>query len=345
VFSYVARACIMAPLPPGEARLRAIVGALAGLALASTAAAAEPPAGWWVRYADPANLVALPDGRRINLYCEGQGSPVVVMDSGLGDNAASWRGVQDPIAQTTRVCVYDRAGLGLSTPDAARRDTRRMVDDLAAALKAARVKGPYVLVGHSAAGLTVRLYASLHRKDVVGLVLVDPSVENQIDRFAAVAPAFAALARAGNPVAKPCSQDPRPANLAAMCGGGRPTGAPEDVWARLRSPSAYQTGQAELTAFQEMNSQEVIAARKPFGALPLVILTATRHPAPGITADEAAVVEREWNRMHDEVATLSTHGENRRIEGAAHYIHGDHPQVVIDAVVEVVTAARTNARK
>jgi pimeloyl-ACP methyl ester carboxylesterase len=218
-----------------------------------------------------------------------------------------------------------------------------MVDDLAAALKAAKVKGPYVLVGHSAAGLTVRLYASLHPRDVVGLVLVDPSVENQIERLAAASSTFGALARAGNPATRPCAVEPRPDTAAALCTAGRPADLPADMadlWPRLRSPAAYRAGLAEFEAFQAVDSQEVIAARKPFGALPLVILTATTHPAPGVSAEDAAAVEREWNRMHDEVATLSTHGENRVIQGAGHYVHRDRRQLVVDTVLEVVAAAR-----
>jgi len=324
---------------------------LAGMMLAllgGAALAAEAPVSWWTRYAAPANQVPLPDGRKLNLYCEGKGSPTVVMDAGLGDNASSWRGVQDPIAQTTRVCAYDRAGLGLSTFDPGKRDTRAMADDLAAALKAAHVKGPYVLVGHSAAGLTVRLYASLHRKDVVGLVLVDPSVEDQIARMGAVSPKFAAAGKAGFEAMRPCTVDPRPEAFVRACTAGRPADMPTDLadlYAGTRSPNAYKTILAEGQAFQDVDSQEVIAARAPLGELPLVILTATKHPAPGVPDDEAAAVETVWNTMHDEVATLSTRGENRRVEGAGHYVHRDRPELVVAAVVEVVTAARAGHKK
>ena len=65
-------------------------------------------------YAAPQRMVAVAPGRRMNIYCLGHGSPTVVLDAGMGDSTISWALVQKPIARTTRVCSYDRAGLGFS---------------------------------------------------------------------------------------------------------------------------------------------------------------------------------------------------------------------------------------
>jgi len=113
-------------------------------------------------------------GRALVLSCTGTGSPTVVLEAGAGNTAATWAGVQPEIARFTRVCSYDRAGLGQSDPaPAGVRTVQDSADDLHALLAAADISGPIVLAGHSLGGLIVRLYASQHPNDVAGLVLVD----------------------------------------------------------------------------------------------------------------------------------------------------------------------------
>src|SRR5258706_4916530 len=161
------------------------MGLLAGLTLgallAGSSQAEETAAAkaWWTGFLAGSRPVALLDGRKMNLYCEGKGSPVVVMDAGLGDGATSWRTVQDQIAARTRVCVYDQAGIGRSSPGPEPRDSAAMAGDMAAMLKAAHERGPYLLVGHSAGSVNLRLFAFTHLKDVAGMVLVDPSADRQ----------------------------------------------------------------------------------------------------------------------------------------------------------------------
>ena len=126
-------------------------------------------------------------GRRLHVSCTGTGSPTVVLEAGLGDSSETWKAVRPAVAGFTRVCAYDRAGKGTSDPDPRPefRTSRVIVDDLSRLLRAAPVSGPYVLVGHSLGGAHIRLYASRFPKDVVGMVLVDASHEDQIARFTA----------------------------------------------------------------------------------------------------------------------------------------------------------------
>src|SRR4051812_37461813 len=87
-----------------------------GLLTLATGAFAQPkvePNAWWRAY-ETAPFVRTADGRNLRVYCLGSGSPTVVLESGLGDGAWSWRQVQPAIARQTRACSYDRAGLGLS---------------------------------------------------------------------------------------------------------------------------------------------------------------------------------------------------------------------------------------
>lgn len=96
----------------------------------------------------------------LHLHCAGEGAPLVVFESGNGDDGTVWRWVQRDVARITRTCAYDRAGLGNSEPGQKPRTSQHMADELHALLQEAHQPAPYVLVGHSAGGLNVRLFAS-----------------------------------------------------------------------------------------------------------------------------------------------------------------------------------------
>ncbi len=125
-------------------------------------------------------------GHRLHLELFGRGAPTVVFDAGLSDAAERWGTVPALVAAFARVCVYDRAGLGRSEAGPLPRTSGRIVDDLHVALAGAGLAPPYVLVGHSFGGQNMRLYASRHPADVVGLVLVDAQHPDLARRFAAI---------------------------------------------------------------------------------------------------------------------------------------------------------------
>src|SRR6185503_7396802 len=127
----------------------------------------------------PGRLVDV-GGRKLHVNCAGSGSPTVVLEAGASSFALDWSLVQPEIARTQRVCSYDRAGSGWSDPRPDVETPARIAADLHAALAAAGERPPYVLVGHSAGGLYVRLYQLEHPNEVVGLVLVDPATEDRL---------------------------------------------------------------------------------------------------------------------------------------------------------------------
>jgi pimeloyl-ACP methyl ester carboxylesterase len=120
-----------------------------------------------------AQLVPIGGGQSLSLSCRGTGSPTVLLESGLGVYSGTWLAVQKRVATRTRACVYDRRGLGQSSPAPSGRTSADMVADLETLLAAARLPPPYVLVGASFGGLTVQLYATEHPDQVAGIVLVD----------------------------------------------------------------------------------------------------------------------------------------------------------------------------
>jgi pimeloyl-ACP methyl ester carboxylesterase len=317
------------------------------LAFAGSTAAAQPvPDPWWARYKDASQQVRLPDGREMTLHCEGSGKPTVVLDSGLGDGAASWRKVQGEIAKATKVCAYDRAGLGGSTMGPLPRDTASIAADLKAMLKAAKLPGPYVLVGHSMGSYDMRMYASQNLKAVAGMVLVDPSADGQMVRMLAVAPRLEEMQKASYATLSHCAELAKAGTLTpqtAGCSQPPPPDVPPDLrdWVRARSgPNNFITVASELDSFNTLDTPQLLKVRRPFGSIPLIVLTG-KPTIPGATAEEGEAVHKIWMTMHDEMAALSTKGVNRPVDGAGHYIQYEKPAAVIAAVQEVVEAVRT----
>jgi pimeloyl-ACP methyl ester carboxylesterase len=131
--------------------------------------------------------VKVASGRRVHVECNGAGAPVVVLESALGADSTVWSGVVPDVARTTRVCAYDRAGLGSSDPVG----THTLADsaaDLAAWVDAVLPAKQVVLVGWSAGGDIVRLYAGSHPDRVAGMVLVETTGEGFFSRALAVLP-------------------------------------------------------------------------------------------------------------------------------------------------------------
>src|SRR6476469_1693520 len=126
----------------------------------------------------PGRLVDI-GGYRLHLWCTGDGAPAVILDTGLGGSSADWGFVQPDVARFTRVCSYDRAGMGYSDPGPSPRTARRIASELNALLGRSGIGGPVVLVGASIAGFDARVFASDHPERAAGLVLVDASHEDQ----------------------------------------------------------------------------------------------------------------------------------------------------------------------
>jgi len=300
------------------------------------------PNPWWRRYYEKSRTVTLPDGRHVRLYCEGAGSPAVILDAGMGleGDASSWRTVQDQIARTTLVCSYDRAGLGWSDPGPAPRDTAANVSDLKQMLTAARVRGPYVLVGHSSGSYDDQVFADLYRRDVAGMVLVDPATAPKGLKALPPPPDSILtcwkLGATGQVLPGSQAYD--------ECVGDPPQDLPDDLvhrYAESRArPAAWSAFKGEADALL-LDLSEVDHDRRPLGDLPLIVLThGDSDASPGSSPDQAAKLAALLYSMHQEIVALSSRGEHRVVPHAGHGIQFDAPQAVIDAVDEVVTEAR-----
>lgn len=293
----------------------------------------------------------LPDGRLYNLVCMGEGRPIAVLDVGLGDRSISWARLQPELAKITRICIPDRAGYGFSAAGPLPRDSNAETRDLEDALRAARLPPPYVVMGHSLGGLNARLFAYRNREKLAGLLLIDPSVSfkpfGAPDEYAAKMhfsfyESCAAQARAGTLIAGQSHKgDPGPC---VPSPDRRWT--PEEVAGviKVRSEaSVFETTLSELRSAYDTDVDEVAAARRTLGSVPLIILTEDaahfRELKPWFASDVDAVYAG-WVAGHQDEARDSTRGEDRIVNGAGHDIEADRPDEIISAFREIVEAAR-----
>ena len=132
-------------------------------------------------YPPPGEMVDV-GGYRLHIHCVGQGSPTVVLDAGSGEMSAQWVWVQQEVSGTTRVCAYDRAGMGWSEMGPEPRDAKQISSELHTLLTKAGIDGPYVLVGHSFGGLYIQTYAARYPDEVAGVALVESSSPKQFSQ-------------------------------------------------------------------------------------------------------------------------------------------------------------------
>lgn len=341
----------------------AILNTVALYLLAASAFAADMPTALidGVAYTQAQRRVEVEPGRRLNLNCVGTGSPTVVFEAGLGVPISNWGFVQPVISQKTRACSYDRAGLGFSDAGTRASSSKNIVDDLHRLLAAAAIKPPYVLVGHSYGGLTVRLYAYTYPTDVVGMVLVDPTVEDQSEAYRAVDPKKRTIEQWTADVIEPNLREGRKCVAAAPAGFVRGTElfkkcisdsfvqyseAVNATNQRLEmQPAAQQAGLSENEQVFGASADQVRAARRSYGDLPLIVLTSSQSPPPKdpLTPEAQTARAASWKvkvTLRDDVAKLSTRGVNEVVPGAGHYIQLDKPQAVIDAVTRVLAMSK-----
>lgn len=275
----------------------------------------------------PAPGTLFPVGEhRMHLFCAGEGEPTVVLEAGLGGTSLDWVRVQPEVARFTRVCSYDRAGYGWSERGDLPRTGARIVADLESLLEGSGEAGPYVLVGHSFGGLTVRLFAHHHADQVAGLVLIDATHE-QLDQRLREAGIKGVLPPARRPV--------RMINQPQV-----PHGLP-DAFKPMAQALAGRLD-AAFTLQSELENLYVSAAQvQRRSSLPDVPMVVIAHDSPGrATTPRAVQVAQVWMGLQQELATRTSLGTLRVVGQSGHHVHLDQPERVVEAIREVVIATR-----
>ena len=303
-----------------------IAASILGLMLLGTIYESVAEASDAKAYPPPGQLVDV-GGYRLHINCTGSGSPTVVIESGWGDSSSGWAWVQPEVAKTTRVCTYDRAGMGWSESSPEPRTAREYAKELHTLLAKANEPGPYVLVGHSMGGFTILVYAHDYPDKVSGLILVDSQ-------------ALPAANAAWSPAPKPGGKSP--VSLMARIGLVRllagPLGAIQDLPPEAKqaytaysvTPRSAQTEWDEFMGMSEGGAQA--RAVTTLSALPLIVLSARLDDTADHTASQAGFLQ------------LSTNSQQLFAEQSGHRIMMEQPEAAVAAITQMVEQVRQSIK-
>ena len=314
------------PFRPGKRAARLLLWLLfllPGLFVLPLAAASpgEPP---------PGRLVDV-GGYRLHIFCQGEGSPTVILDAGLGGSSLEWVPVQTRLKKYTRVCWYDRAGYGWSDPGPSPRDSEQITDELWTLLRNADIPGPYVLVGHSFGGYIAQLFAKRFPALTAGVVLIDSSHPEQVQRY----------------LAPPIGINTAPAPNSTFVSFKGPPQVPAHMPPRLASTALWLLSQSKdryTVAEEYMNfrrSAAEVGDAGPMPSVPVMVVTrGIREWKPNNDPKLGNLVEDLWRHLQDELASESPRSAHIIANHSGHHIHLDQPQLVADAITMIVDFAR-----
>ena len=324
--------------------------------LSAAAQETSPPP----RYTPPGRRIDV-GGRWLHLLCSGKGGPTVVLEAGAGDFSLDWSYVQPGVARFTRVCSYDRAGFAWSDPGPQPRTSRQLALELHTGLHKAGIKGPYVLVGQSFGGFLVRAFARYYPKEVVGMVLVDclntdsrVPIGNKAVRIRDTAQGRTApppqdriphsnpSVTTSSSSAATISIDPLPSERAAI----GPWLEKMHHWAEAQ-PGYGIAWQNEMDWSPEDVADMYAHRDQPdyrLGDMPLIVLTRGQLGYETELDIPSAQLEAERKAEQADLARLSTNSKLMVAEKSGHNIQYDNPDLVIDAIRQVVEAARHHGR-
>jgi pimeloyl-ACP methyl ester carboxylesterase len=307
------------------------------------------------KYPPPGKLVDL-GGSRLHLRTTGQGSPTVILESGIAASSASWSGIQAMLSKHATVCSYDRAGFGWSDPRPEPRTPRQLALELHELVMHAELQSPFVLVGHSFGGLIVRAFAVQYPNEVAGLVLVDalhhgewlrPTERQKRMLRGGVLFSRVGVVLASVGVVRLCLDLATRGSLAAPKAVlksfgkdatalverivGEVTKLPPEILPAIRAqwsrPKPFATMARYLAALPQSSSEFTQAP--PLPAVPMIVLSAE-------CAGEQLAAQRE-------LVSLCTKAEHRVIRNCGHWMHLDQPEAVVEAVKNVLAQAHSQA--
>jgi pimeloyl-ACP methyl ester carboxylesterase len=302
---------------------------------------------------DPAPVGRMIDigNRRLHLACSGRGGPTVILIHGTGAFSFDWALVQ-PHITTTRICSYDRAGHAWSDPVPAAQTYRQMADDLHQLLHRSGDKGPFVLVGHSAGGGLVRVFAATYPKDVAGAVLVETGHPDSLEiingklvrvrTLSDLAPPGLSSGKAPVPV-RPSG----PARIESPFDKLPPDAQRLRLWCQVEGKLPPSSAQAEVDSLSQLRAAHA-RGDKLFGEKPLLIISRASggyRPIRGIISEEQVVqLEQERVEHNADLLHLSRNSKAVIATKSGHDVHIDQPEVVIQAIEDVSAAVNLHTR-
>jgi pimeloyl-ACP methyl ester carboxylesterase len=220
------------------------------------------------------------------------------------------------------------------------RDAVAITSDLEKLTRKARLRPPYILVGHSLGGLTIRLFARRNMPQTAGIVLVDPSGEDVLARIAPISREYADLFRKDVDRFQRCAAQPQGRD----CNLPIPDDLPPSLRGQLIAHRPHEWFQAMASEVESLrradsNSAQIKAAGTDLGAIPMVVLTAESMPS-GLPEAQRPALVGDKIAMHKAIAGRSRRGVQKLITGTSHSMQFDKPEAVIEAVEKVASMAR-----
>jgi pimeloyl-ACP methyl ester carboxylesterase len=306
------------------------------------------------RYPAPGEMFDL-QGYRLHLLAMGHGSPTVIFESGLMSTVLSWDKVQPEIAKSTRAVSYDRAGLGWSDPGPAPRDAEQIVSELHRLLERAHVSAPFILVGHSFGGLTMRLFAERYPEQVAALVLIDPVVPGEwnpanehnakrIRMGARILRRASLLARCGLirfvsllfRVGAKTIADP----LVRIMSKGAPKGDGTSSSPLFWNLPASERAMAPVFWVQPKFTETIASQLENLPRSAAQVAVAEDLEGKTITIISAADTNAERKAAHNATTRLSSGGKHVIATGSSHWVMTDEPELVLEAIREMIARVR-----
>jgi len=314
-------------LPSSGARRKAVVAAGVLAVIVGSGALFEIVASRRARRNPPGVLVDL-GGRRIHLLCIGAGRPTIIFEPSSFGSSISFTEAREHVARTARVCSYDRLGSGWSDDSPSELSVGALADDLLRLQQKASIDSPVVLVASSMGGAVAEMFARRHPERVAGLVFLDAAnselletVDATIDEKTRASIGAACFAiRVARPIGVLRLFDARTGVWSMLCAAIRalPTTLVEFHDAPLLSPDIPMV---------------VMSAETSDDLLP-------KGPFVPASVRESAVLQRVMRQLretHQHLAARSNHGRWVVVSGSGHLIAGDRPDVVTNAVLDIVT--------
>jgi pimeloyl-ACP methyl ester carboxylesterase len=243
-------------------------------------------------------------GRRLHCVAYGNGSPTVVLVSGLESPQEYWNSVIPDLAAKTTVVTFDRAGIGKSEINDLPTHGEQSAKDLRALLDTLSVPRPYILVGHSYGGSVARLFASMYPDDMGGLILEETQHEDILGGMRNILK----------------GKDLETFEQVLVAGFD----APENP----KTESDYRNA-----------TREQVKRSKPLPRIPFVILTcADRATAMQPMFSDGAIeaLAKLDFALMNKLAGSIPGGRQIMVEGTGHNVHVDKPEALIAPVVEMI---------
>lgn len=271
---------------------------------------------------------------RLHLFCSGEGKPTVLLEADINEFSLNWFDIQTRLAKTTKVCSYDRAGLGWSDASSLPRTMHNIVKELNILLTNARLQPPYIFVGHSYGGYIAMHYAQAYPSQLAAMVLIDSAHPRQFARL----PSYFSNERTEKLLDEfQQLQYLNKAGVLALEPEYIPDhGMKEPALTEYRTilsttdhfAGALQETKALLDTFRNSSSEIDTEPRK----LTIPVRVISRGKSDGMTSEEFAT----WRELQTELAKMSRNGSLYVARKSGHYVHMDQPQFVEDLISNMV---------